>query len=94
MGVGQCSTDKDCETHMECKNLKQCTSVSGTGADKCSTDNDCGYSSNDPQQWCTTNNPGVNSTAIKYPGGDFSCECYYNVSGVISQTPCANSHSE
>ena len=93
-GVGQCSTDNDCQTHMQCNNLKQCVSVAGKGTDKCSTDDDCGYYAKDPQQWCQTNNPGVESAAIKYPGGNFSCECYYDVAGIISQTPCTNSHSE
>jgi len=69
-------------------------SVSGPGDKKCSTDIDCDPMK-DPQKWCEANNSGtgLKVRAIKYPNGNFSCDCYYaNKDGSRSMAACSNSH--
>lgn len=90
----QCSTDNNCATHMQCNDQKKCVVVNGAGANQCSANIDCA-AIKDPQAWCKAHNTGVGvtSTAIKYPNGNFSCDCYYlNKDGTHSQTSCSNSH--
>lgn len=89
----QCSTDSNCETHTQCSNQK-CVVVSGAGTSQCSVDQDC-LVIKDPQKWCELNNPGagLKVNAIKYPNGNFSCDCYYiNADGNHAQASCHNSH--
>jgi len=93
--TNQCSADVNCATHTQCNNLKKCVSVSGAGTNKCSADKDCNPLT-DPQKWCEANNTGIGAfrtVAIKYPNGNFTCDCFYlNKDGTRAQTPCRNYH--
>lgn len=88
----QCSIDSNCATHTECSSQSQCITVNGPGANKCSANGDC-VAIKDPQTWCKTKNPGLNSVATVYPNGNFSCVCYStnNISS-RAQLPCSNQH--
>jgi len=89
----QCTTDNNCATHTECDSSKKCVTVDGVGINQCKVSQDC-LPIKDPQKWCETNNvsPGMKAIAIVYPSGNFSCDCYYVVSGTHSETTCKNSH--
>ena len=79
--------------HTQCVNQK-CVITNTPGQNQCSTDSNCS-TANDPENWCKAHNPGVDliSTAVKYPNGNFSCDCYYiNKDGSHSQTTCTNYH--
>jgi hypothetical protein len=78
-------------THSQCVD-KKCVIIDGAGQNQCSNDNNCLV---DPTEWCKSHNVADKMVvdAIRYPNGNFSCDCYYlNKDKTHSQTPCFDSH--